>query len=74
MLLKQHHETIYQSSDASRRWLRLFVVVLGVLVIWSMQTELPSKPNQQVVVNDSLIVESQNLALAAPQLLSLIHI
>ena len=68
MLLKQHHETIYQSSDASRRWLRLFVVVLGVLVIWSMQTELPPVPNHQVVVNDSQIVESQSLALAAPQL------
>jgi len=58
MLLKQPHKTIYQSSDASRRWLRLFVVVLGVLVIWSMQTELPPQPNHQVAVNDSIIVES----------------
>ena len=68
MLLKQPHEICCQSSDASRRWLRLFVVVLGVLVIWSMQTELPPQPNHQVAVNDSLVVESQSLALASPQL------
>ena len=68
MLLKQPHEICCQSSDASRRWLRLFVVVLGVLVIWSMQTELPPQPNHQVAVNDSLVVKSQSLALASPQL------
>ncbi len=68
MLLKQHHETIYQSSDASRRWLRLLVVVLGLFVIWSMQTELPPGPSQQVAVNDLASVSSSGLATATPQL------
>lgn len=68
MLLESHPKTIYQSSHASRRWLRLFVVVLGLFVIWSMQIELPTEPSQQVAVNDSLVVESESLAMAAPQL------
>ena len=68
MLLKQHHKTNYQPSDASRRWLRLLVVVSGVFVIWSMQTQLPPVPSHQVAVNGSLMFEPQNLALASSQL------
>ena len=42
MLLTENQQPTYRSSNASQRWLRLFVVILGLLVIWSLQIESPT--------------------------------
>ena len=80
MLLEQHDKPIHQSTTARRHWLRLSVVVLGLIVIWSMQIGAPTTPSLQVAVNDSQStmnhslmshsrpIASQTVALATPQL------
>ena len=60
MLLEKNQQPTYRSSRASQRWLRLFVVGLGLVVIWSLQIESPTAQNETRI-------GSQSLALASPQ-------
>jgi len=70
MLLEHNHTSTCQSSAASRRWLRLIVVVLGLAVIWSLQTGSTTEPSSQLAANDSCSLgsHSQSLAMVSPQM------
>ena len=74
MLLEEHQPPTYRSSNAKRRWLRLFVIVLGLAVIWSLQTEGVPRSSQsvngtsssasQTLVSHTIDGRSQSLAMA----------
>ena len=59
MLLEENQQPTYRSSNVSKRWLRLFVVLLGLAVIWSLQTEDPTVKSSAEPVS-----HSQSLTLA----------
>ena len=44
MPLEENPQSNYRSSKTSRRWLRLFIVVLGLGVVWSLQTDVSPTP------------------------------
>ena len=63
MPLEENLQSTFRSSNVSQRWLRLFVVVLGLAVIWSLQTEVPTRHNATGPVSHS---HSLAMACAAP--------
>ena len=67
MLLEENQRPANRSSNASRRWLRLFVVVLGLAIIWSLQIEAPSGLTASGLTATGSAGHSQSLALASPQ-------
>jgi len=61
MLLEENQQPTYRSSNVSKHWQRLFVVLLGLIVIWSLQIESPTVQNAAGSTG-----HSQSLAMVCP--------